>query len=88
MLELLAISGLAFFLKNSELLSWFRSFLFRLHPLFFKLFSCMFCLGCHCGWIIYLISFRSFNVNIILYMFSGGVVSLLFDSIINSLNKD
>ncbi len=92
---ILSIFGLSFFLRNSDgpfgIMSWLRNFLIRskyFGVFFYKLFDCVFCTGCHVGWIVYLISqsINDWNIfSLILWIFAGGGISLLFDSVMNKL---
>ena len=97
MIEILAIIGLTFFLKETEgpfgIMSNLRSLLYRnkyVGVFFYKLFDCAFCLGCHSGYIVYLLTHTFVWQHFILWIFMGGIVSyfsfLLMDFIINKNN--
>lgn len=91
---LFAIYGLAFLLKESDgpwdIMNWFRRILFNrpwAGPFFIKLFDCYFCLGCHCGWIVYLLSHESYSFQFfILWTLAGGVISLILDGLLAKLH--
>jgi hypothetical protein len=93
---LFAIYGLAFLLKDSagpfDIMDWIRRHLFQLPkvgPFFFKLFDCYFCLGCHCGWIVYLLSHESYNFQFfILWTLAGGAISLILNGVIERLHRE
>jgi hypothetical protein len=89
-----AIFGLAFLLKESDgpwgLIGSFRSWLFnRPHVgvFFFKLFDCYFCLGFHCGWIVYLLAEDHWKFQFLfLWGLAGGIISLIFSALLAKLN--
>src|SRR5574337_953154 len=91
---LLSIYGLAFLLKDSagpfDLMDKMRIWLFQnkyVGTFFFKLFDCYFCLGCHCGWIVYLLSHESYSFQFfILWTLAGGVISLILDGLLAKLH--
>lgn len=85
-----AIVGLAFLLKESDgpwgIISWFRNKLFankHVGVFFFQMFDCYFCLGFHCGWIVYLLSAASLTWQFfILWGLAGGTISLIFSKLL------
>jgi hypothetical protein len=85
-----AIFGLAFLIKESDgpwgIIAWFRNLLVsnkHIGVFFYKLLDCYFCLGFHCGWIVYLLSAEPFRWQfIILWGLAGGVISLIFDMLL------
>lgn len=90
---LLSIYGLAFFIKESAgpwgKMAQLRNWLMKnkyVGVFFYKLLDCYFCVGCHCGWIIYLLtaSTRHFNL-LICWMLAGGVISLILDAVLARL---
>src|SRR5579863_9132754 len=95
-IAILAIYGLAFLLKDSDgpwgIMNWLRRTLFNLPwagVFFIKLFDCYFCLGCHCGWIIYLLISRGFSWKFfILWTLAGGAISLILDGILSRLHRE
>jgi len=95
LISILAIFGLAFLLKESDgpwgIIAWFRSLLFRnkyVGVFFYQLLDCYFCLGFHCGWIVYLLSGEPFRWQfIILWGLAGGVISLIMDGVLARLNS-
>jgi hypothetical protein len=92
--NIFAIYGLAFLLKESDgpwgTVNWFRRTLFGLPygigVFFIKLFDCYFCLGCHCGWIVYLL-YRA-QLFIILWLLAGGAISLILDGVLSRLHRE
>jgi hypothetical protein len=80
-----AIFGLAFLLKESDgpwgIIAGSRNLLMRnkyVGVFFYKLLDCYFCIGCHCGWIVYLLHEHSYNWrSFILWTLGGGIISLL-----------
>ena len=93
---LFAIFGLAFFFKESDgpfdLMARFRNFLLmreRLGVFFYKLLSCYFCVGCHAGWIVYLLQAQTYSVNLfVLWTLAGGTVSLILDKLLTKLTPN
>jgi len=100
LMTLLAIFGLAFFVKQADgpwdLMARFRSVLMlnRFVGVFvFKLLDCWFCTGNWAGWAIYLLSihfqWRAFCIEgLVVYGFAGGAVCLLLDGILTRLHKE
>jgi hypothetical protein len=92
---ILAIYGLAFFIKQSsgpfDVMDKLRSKLMlnkQVGVFFFKLLDCWFCLGCHCGWIVYLLSDQPFKLQFfILWSLAGGTISLLIDALLSKLHQ-
>ena len=92
----LAIFGLAFLLKDSagpfDIMDWMRRKLFQnkyFGVFFFKLFECYFCLGCHCGWIVYLLSHQSYKWQFfILWTLAGGIISLMMSAVLDRLHRE
>lgn len=93
---LLAIFGLAFFIKESDgpfdLMNKLRNLSISnkyVGVFFYKLLSCYFCCGCHCGWIIYLLINKNWHFNLfICWAFAGGAISLITDAVIDFLHQD
>lgn len=55
---------------------------------FYELFTCPWCIGFHCGYIVYLLHFTSFDIKqMIVWAFAGSAISGLLDSIIDKLNS-
>lgn len=89
-----AIFGLAFLLKESDgpwgVVAWARNKLMTnktVGVFFYKLLDCYFCLGFHCGWIIYLLHEDSWKLQfLILWGLAGGIISLIFDSLLRKLS--
>src|SRR5277367_4242249 len=95
-IAIFAIYGLVFLLKESDgpwnIINWFRRTLFSLPysigVFFIKLFDCYFCLGCHCGWIVYLLSTAVPTWHFfILWTLAGGAISLILDGIVGALHR-
>lgn len=91
MLELLAIIGLFFLVKELDgpfgIIGYIRNFLMRdpfFGVFFYKLFSCPFCLGFHCGWIIYLISGGVQLNYFIIWGLAGAATNMLLSTLGNS----
>ncbi len=90
---LLAIFGLSFFIKESdgpfEISLRLRNLLMTnkyVGVFFYKLLSCYFCVGCHAGWIIYLLQMSNFSFSsMILWSLAGGTFSLFADKILSKL---
>ena len=93
---LLAIYGLAFLIKDSagpfDIMDWMRRTLMQnkyVGVFFFKLFDCYFCVGCHCGWIVYLLSHRSYSWQFfILWTLAGGIISLMMNAVLSRLHRE
>jgi hypothetical protein len=93
-ISLLAIIGLAFFIKETDgpwdLMRKIRLSLFSnkwFGVFFFKLLDCYFCLGFHCGWIVYLFNYKKLEWNFIfLWGLAGAAVSLIFSILMNKLS--
>lgn len=95
-ITILAIYGLAFAIRETDgpwdLVSKWRNWMMRL-PLvgvqFYKLLNCYFCLGFHCGWIVYLLSENHYTWQFfILYGLAGGVISLILDAVLSRLHRE
>lgn len=92
---LLAIYGLAFFIKNSDgpfdFMSDIRNYLMQnsfVGVFFYNLFSCMFCIGMHCGYIIYFLANESYAWNMfsmVAWSFAGGGFSFIMNSFVEYL---
>jgi hypothetical protein len=94
-ISLLAVYGLAFFIKETDgpwgLVSRWRNLMMRVPFIgvqFFKLLDCYFCLGCHCGWIIYLLSYESYKWQFfVLWTLAGGAISLILSGVLAKLHS-
>lgn len=92
---IIAIYGLAFLIKESDgpwgVIAWARNILVRnkyIGVFFFKLFDCYFCTGCHCGWIVYLLSHDNYKIkSFILWTLAGGAISLFTDALLSKLRQ-
>jgi hypothetical protein len=89
LIAIFAIYGLAFFIKESDgpwgIMAWLRNHLVKnkyVGVFFFKLLECYFCVGCHCGWIIYLLTATAYTWQFfIIYALAGGAISLILEAI-------
>lgn len=92
----LAIAGLAFLIKESngpfDIMATIRNKLMRnqyVGVFFFKLFECYFCVGCHCGWIVYLLSHQSYKWQFfVLWTLAGGIISLMMSAVLARLHRE
>jgi len=92
-ISILAIYGLAFTIKQTEgpwgLISRWRHWMMTLPFIgvqFYKLLECYFCLGFHCGWMVYLLSHNHWSVQFfILWGLAGGIISLILDGVLARL---
>lgn len=93
-ISILSIFGLAFFFKESDgpwgIMAWSRSKLMNnkyVGVFFYNLLNCYFCLGCHCGWLVYLLQAPTYSVQFfILWTLAGGVISLILDGVLSKLH--
>jgi hypothetical protein len=91
-----AIYGFAFLVKDSDgpfdIIHKVRLILIQnkyVGVFFFKLFECYFCIGCHCGWIVYLLSQKTYSWQFfILWTVAGGAISLILNAILSRLYRD
>jgi hypothetical protein len=81
-----SIYGLAFFIKESDgpwgIMAWLRNRLIKnkyVGVFFFKLLDCYFCVGCHCGWIVYLLYLA--HQFFILAILAGGSICVILEAI-------
>lgn len=97
MFYLLSIYGFAFFLKNSDgpfdVMVKLRNSLMQnsfVGVFFYNLFSCMFCLGLHCGYIVYFFSNEWYNWNVFsmaVWAFAGGGFSFITNSFVEYMTS-
>ena len=93
---ILAIFGLAFLIKDSDgpwgIMNWMRRTLMQnkyVGVFFYKLFECYFCVGCHCGWVVYLLSHDSYNFQFfVIWALAGGTISLILDGLLARLHRE
>lgn len=86
-----AIFGLAFLVKESDgpwgVIASARNWIFSNQTVgvfFYKLLDCYFCLGFHCGWIVYLLSQPTYEFNLLIcWALAGGVICLIFDKLLS-----
>lgn len=94
-ISLLAIFGLAFLFKESDgpwgVMSWLRNRLMAnkyVGVFFYKLLACYFCVGFHCGWIVYLLQAPNYNFQFfILWGLAGGTICLILDGLLARLSS-
>ena len=94
-ITLFAIYGLAFLIKDSagpfDIMDKIRIWLMGnkyVGVFFFKLFDCYFCVGCHCGWIVYLLSHESYKWQFfVLWTLAGGIISLIMNELRGKLHS-
>lgn len=94
-IAILAIYGLLFLISQTDgpfgIIGNCRNALMRNHYLgtfFFKLLECAFCLGCHCGWIIYLLMTPTLRFgDFVVWTLAGGTIGLIINTALNKLNE-
>jgi hypothetical protein len=94
-ITIFAIYGLSFLIKDSsgpwDLCSKTRNVLMNnrfVGVFFFKLFDCYFCVGCHSGWIVYLLTQEHYHFNfLICWSLAGGIISLMLDALLTKLQE-
>ena len=92
---ILAIFGLAFAIKEIDgpwdICSKTRNALMRnkyVGVFFYKLLSCYFCVGFHCGWIVYLLQADHYKFQfIILWGLAGSAASLILDTALTKFSS-
>jgi hypothetical protein len=95
-INILAIFGLAFLIKESDgpwgIMATIRNKLTdnkHIGVFFYNLLSCYFCVGCHCGWIVYLLTANIYAWQFfILWTLAGGTISLILDAALARLHRD
>ena len=96
LIALLAIFGLAFTIKETsgpfDVLDKLRGLLMRnkyVGVFFYGLLSCYFCVGFHCGWIVYLLSENNYTWQFfVLWALAGGTISLIIDGVLTRLHRE
>jgi hypothetical protein len=94
-IAILAIFGLAFLIKESDgpwgCMAWARNWLLtnkHVGVFFYKLLDCYFCVGFHCGWLVYLLQAQTYSLQFfILWGLAGGVISLILDAALSKLQQ-
>ena len=89
LIYILAIYGLAFFIKESDgpwgLMGKLRAAALRdeyIGVYVYKLLDCYFCLGVQCGWIVCLLAEKSWHPNLLIcWGLAGGVICLILDRV-------
>ena len=98
-LLILAIYSLSFFIRNLSgpynIFGIFRNKILNnkyIGVQFYKLLECPWCLGFHCGYIIYILNclvFKEFSfILLILWGLVGSTVTAIFDSIFNKVQEE
>ena len=95
-ISIFAVYGLAFLIKESDgpwgLVSWGRNKIINnkyVGVFFYSLLDCYFCVGCHCGWIVYLLNHETFKIqSFILWALAGGAISLILDTLMSRLQRE
>lgn len=93
---LLAIFGLAFAIKEADgpwdIMSRLRNKLITnkyVGVFFFHLLECYFCVGFHCGWIVYLLYSKNWAWNLfILWGLAGSAWSLIMHLLLARVTKE
>jgi hypothetical protein len=94
-LYLLAMFGLAFFFKESDgpwgVMGWLRNKLMAnkyVGVFFYKLLACYFCVGFHCGWIVYLLQSPTPKFQFfMLWGLAGAATSLILEGLLTKLSS-
>jgi|SRR6185436_5452396 len=91
-----SIYGLSFFIKETDgpwgIMNYIRNFLIKdefIGVFFYKLLSCYYCVGCHAGYIIYLLytPYEKWTFsNFILWTLAGGAISFILNLIVEKLS--
>lgn len=91
-----AIFGLAFLIKESDgpwgSMAWLRNKLMsnkHVGVFFYKLLDCYFCLGFHCGWIVYLLHETTWKIQFfILWGLAGAAISFMLNLLVERLSAE
>jgi hypothetical protein len=94
LITIFAIYGLAFLIKESDgpwgIMAWLRNKLMQnkyVGVFVYKLLDCYFCLGCHCGWVAYLLHEHTYTPQFfVLWTLAGGSISLILDRVMARLS--
>jgi len=81
-----AFYALAHAIKESTLFDRPRIWLIGLHPFFYQLFSCYFCVGFHAGWIVYLLDHWKYG-EIFLYGLAASGISFIIDAVVEKMHQ-
>lgn len=88
---LLAMFGLTFFFKESDLFNPIRIKLIQLHPILAQLLSCPFCVGFYSGLIVFgLANFPDYHnqwFHLPIWGLSGASISLLLSLLVSRLER-
>lgn len=96
LLSILAIYGLSYFIRNLSgpfnIFGLIRNYLLtnRFVGLFFyKLLDCPWCLGAHCGYLIYIMNCEIFKiVDFFTWLLAGAAIVAILDLAINRLSNN
>ena len=96
LISILAIYGLAFTIRQTDgpwnIVGRWRNWMMKIPFIgvqFYKLLECYFCLGFHCGWIVYLLSAERIKWQFfILWALAGGIISLILDAVLSRLQRE
>jgi hypothetical protein len=87
---LLSFYSLTFAFKESLLFDRPRSFLIRLHPFFYHLFSCYFCCGFYSGLVVYTLYNKNYHLwnirDLILWGLASSGTSFILSILIDKLS--
>jgi hypothetical protein len=95
LIYIFSIFGLSFLIKESDgpfgIMATIRNKLMQnkyCGVFFYKLLDCFFCVGCHAGWIIYLLQMDHFRFqDFILWSLAGGAISMTMNAAVSNLNN-
>jgi hypothetical protein len=96
LIAIFAIFGLAFTIKQTDgpwnFIGRLRNLAMRIPYVgvqFYKLLDCYFCLGFHCGWIVYLLSMKHYTWQFFtLWGLAGGTICLIIDGVLTRLHRE
>lgn len=83
LLVIFSICSIAWFIRESYLLSGLRRWLMNKSELFLEFFSCPYCVGIWSGLFVYFLHENNFDIrNMALWAFAGGTINYLYDLIV------
>lgn len=88
---ILSIYSIGFMLSQSTILDYPRNWLIGKHPIFYKLFSCSYCLTTHAGWMAYLLftNCRNYKLtDLLLWTLAAGPIGLIFNGLVDRLYRN
>lgn len=94
-LMILSIYSLSFFIRNASgpfnIFGFLRIKLLatpKVGVFFYQLLECPYCIGFHCGYLIYLLQCSDFKIQLfILWALAGSTITAFFDFIFNKLSS-